>query len=285
MRGKSVVKSALRRLGSVAPPDARSRVVVLCYHSVHPALQFRSATPSQFADHLAWLRDHCSCVPFGDVPSAREGRRNGRPIVCITFDDGYADNHRYVLPLLLEHQLSATFFVTAGFIDRDRAALERFGTLRKMKPELVAPLEWRQVAEIREAGMEIGAHTYTHPNLATLAASDLRFELEHSKQVIEERLGCPVTTLAYPFGRPRIHVTAAVERAARRAGYDLAASIGERGVRPNDPPLRIPRIFVANDTVETLQEKVNGVWDLIGSVRERMPLAVARAVSRADFEV
>ena len=109
-----------------------------CYHSVHPSQQFRSATPSQFADHLAWLREHCSCVPFGGVLSAREERRHGRPIVCITFDDGYADNHRFVLPLLLEHQLSATFFVTAGFIDRDRAALERFGTLRRMEPELVA---------------------------------------------------------------------------------------------------------------------------------------------------
>lgn len=286
---KSIVKGGLRRLGSVGRHDAGSRVVVLCYHSVHPSLPFRTVTPERFADHLAWLIEHCSCVQFGDVLAARQRRLDQqldqRPIVSVTFDDGYADNHEFVLPLLLEYRLSATFFVTSGFVDRDRAAVERFAKLRKLEPELVRPLDWKQVIEIRESGMEIGAHTHTHPNLANLAPTDLMFELEHSKQVIEDRLGYPVTTLAYPFGRPRIHVTAAVEGAAERAGYGLAASIGQRGVRPNDPALRVPRIFVTNDTVDMLRDKVLGAWDLIGTVREWMPLPLTRAVSPADFEV
>jgi peptidoglycan/xylan/chitin deacetylase (PgdA/CDA1 family) len=242
-------------------------------------------TPERFADHLAWLIEHCSCVRFGDVLAARERRGDPRPIVSITFDDGYADNYEFVLPLLLEHRLSASFFVTSGFVDRDRVAVERFAKLRKMQPEHVKPLDWKQVIEIRESGMEIGAHTHTHPNLANIGSTGLRFELEHSKRVIEDRLGHPVTTLAYPFGRPRIHVTAAVEGAAGRAGYDSAASIGQRGVHPTDPALRVPRIFVTNDTVDMLRDKVFGAWDLIGAVRERMPLALTRVFSPADFEV
>lgn len=285
MRGKTIAKGALRRLGTVIRPDAATRVVVLCYHSVHPTIPFRSATPAQFSDHLAWLAEHCRCVPFGDVLAARERRRDRRPIVSITFDDGYADNHEFVLPLLLDRRLSATFFVTAGFVDRDAATIDRFRRLRRTDPDLIRPLDWEQVKDIERSGMEIGAHTHSHPNLATLSGPELRFELEHSKRVIEEQLGHPVTTLAYPFGRPRVHVTATVEEAARRAGYGLAASVGERGVHPGDPPLRIPRIFASNDTVETLREKVLGSWDLIGTVRERMPLALTRAVSPADFEV
>jgi peptidoglycan/xylan/chitin deacetylase (PgdA/CDA1 family) len=212
-------------------------------------------------------------------------RERGRPIVAITFDDGYADNHEFALPALVERRIAATFFLTAGFIERDQLAIERFRRLRRIDPELIRPLEWAQVQEMSAAGMTIGAHTQTHPNLATLPPSKLAYELQHSKEVIEDRLRHSVTMLAYPFGRPRVHVTAEVLEAARRAGYEVAASVAGRGVRPADAPLSVPRIFVANDTVETLREKVLGVWDLIGSVRERMPLAVARAVSPAGFDV
>jgi peptidoglycan/xylan/chitin deacetylase (PgdA/CDA1 family) len=284
VHAKTIAKTALRRLGSAVRPDAGSRVVVLCYHSVHPSLPFRSVTPAQLSDHLAWLSERCDCIPFDDVLSAHV-RGRGRPTVAITFDDGYADNHEFALPALVERQIAATFFLTAGLVERDLGAIERFRRLRRVEAELIRPLDWAQVREMRAAGMTIGGHTHTHPNLATLPRSQLAYELQHSKEVIEDRIGQSVTMLAYPFGRPRVHVTAEVLEAARRGGYELAASVAGRGVRPTDAPLSVPRIFVANDTVETLREKVLGVWDLIGSVRERMPLAVARAVSPADFDV
>jgi hypothetical protein len=76
-----------------------------------------------------------------------------------------------------------------------------------------------------------------------------------------------------------------VVNAVQRAGYKLAAAIGTRGVKRTDHPLSVPRIFVTNDSVGVLSEKVLGVWDLIGTVREKMPLALSRVVSPADFRV
>jgi len=285
MRGAEIIKDTLRLVGRAFPREPGDRVVVFCYHSIHPSIPFRSATPELFSEHLAWLREHCECVPFSQLLTARERTGDGLPIVSITFDDGYADNHEYALSLLVQHGIPATFFVTAGFLDGDEATLERFQRLRRLDRSEIRPLDWSQVNEILGAGFEVGAHSYSHPNLARLSGPDLQDELGRSRRVIEDRVGRPVSMMAYPFGRPRVHFTPEVVSAVRRAGYDLAGAIGTRGVKRTDHPLSVPRVFVTNDSVEVLREKVLGVWDLIDTVREKMPLALSRAVSPADFRV
>jgi peptidoglycan/xylan/chitin deacetylase (PgdA/CDA1 family) len=285
VRRAEIIKGALRLLSRAFPREPGERVVVFCYHSIHPSIPFRSATPELFSDHLAWLREHCECVPFSQLLTARQRGRDGRPVVSITFDDGYADNHEYALPLLAQHGIHATFFLTAGFLDGDEATLERFQRLRRLDRAEIRPLDWSQVKEILEGEFEVGAHTYSHPNLARLPGPDLQDELGRSRRVIEDRVGRSISMMAYPFGRPRVHVTPEVVSAVRRAGYDLAGSIGTRGVKKTDHALSLPRIFIANDSVEALSEKVLGVWDLIGIVREKMPLALSRVVSPADFNV
>jgi peptidoglycan/xylan/chitin deacetylase (PgdA/CDA1 family) len=285
VRRAEIVKGALRLLSRAFPREPGERVVVLCYHSIHPSIPFRSATPELFSDHLAWLREHSECVPFSQLLTARQRVGDGLPLVSITFDDGYADNHEYALPLLAKHRIQATFFLTAGFLDGDEATLDRFQRLRRLDRAEIRSLDWNQVKEILEGGFEVGAHTYSHPNLARLPVPDLQDELGRSRRVIEDRVGHPISMMAYPFGRPRVHVTPEVVSAVRRAGYDLACSIGTRGVKNTDHPLSLPRIFIANDSVEALSEKVLGVWDLIGIIREKMPLALSRVVSPADFRV
>jgi peptidoglycan/xylan/chitin deacetylase (PgdA/CDA1 family) len=285
VRGAEIIKGALRLLSRAFPHEPGERVVVFCYHSIHPSIPFRSATPELFSDHLAWLREHSDCVPFSQLLTARQRAGDGRPIVSITFDDGYADNHEYALPLLAQHGIHATFFLTAGLLDGDEATLDRFQRLRRLDRGEIRPLDWSQVKEILEEGFEVGAHTYSHPNLARLPGPDLHDELGRSRRVIEDRVGHPISMMAYPFGRPRVHVTPEVVSAVRRAGYDLAGAIGTRGVKKTDHPLSVPRIFVTNDSVEVLSEKVLGAWDWIGIVREKMPLALSRVVSPADFNV
>lgn len=263
--------------------DSAPRTVVLCYHSVHPTKSFASATPTTFSRHLDWLAATCDVVPLAHIPQALANPGRPRPAVAITFDDGYVDNYEFAFPLLHDRALPATFFVTAGLLEKDPEVLARMRMLRQSSREDVHPLEWAQVRVMHAAGMEIGAHTYSHPNLATLSGPKARDELSRSKQIIEERLGDQVRSMAYPFGKPGRHFSGQTASLVEEVGYEYACAVLFRAVRFSDSRLAIPRLTVSGDAVNGLREKVLGTWDLIGMWQERCPLWVARIVSPEDF--
>ena len=98
--------------------------------------------------------------------------------------------------------MQATVFVTTGFCDDDPAVRLRFQELRGALVDEVRPLSWTQVRELQSAGLEIGAHTYSHPNLIRLSREDAERELRVSRELLEDRLSSPIDLMAYPFGKP-----------------------------------------------------------------------------------
>jgi peptidoglycan/xylan/chitin deacetylase (PgdA/CDA1 family) len=263
--------------------NAARRAVVLCYHSIHPTKSLASATPTTFGHHLDWLASECDVVPLEEIPRLLKTARHTRPAVAITFDDGYVDNYEFAFPLLHDRCLPATFFLTVGLIEKDPAVLARTQMLGRTTYDDVRPLEWAHVRTMHAAGMEIGAHTYSHPNLAVLSQPRARDELCRSKQIIEDRLGDQVRSMAYPFGKPGRHFTDETTALVEEAGYEYACAVLFRAVRASDSRFTIPRLVATKDTVEGIREKVLGAWDVIGLWQERCPLPVARIVSPEDF--
>jgi len=261
------------------------RIVVFCYHSIHPKKSFASATPELFASHLEWLKNNCNIIPFSQVLELTRNGEGHKPYVAITFDDGYADNYEFAFPLLKEYNLHATFFVTAGLIEKDPVVLQRFLSLRNCSMEDIQPLTWQQVREMREAGLDIGSHTWSHFNLAKLDTNKLKIELFKSKQVLEDKLGTDVSLLAYPFGKYRRHFDERAIDIAQELGYKYGAAVAFRGVQADDNPFIIPRFFVTKDSVEVLAQKVYGYWDWLGWWQEKAPLWLARLISPEDFMV
>jgi peptidoglycan/xylan/chitin deacetylase (PgdA/CDA1 family) len=257
--------------------------VVLCYHSVHAEGTRISSSVDVFERHVHWLTEHCRIVPLVELVSGADGGQSDRPTVAITFDDGYEDNHSYALPILLKHRVTATFFITAGFVERDPAVLQRFRHLLDCGPDDALPLDWAQVRELRGSGMDIGAHTYSHPNLARLPAEEAKDELRRSRDVISDRIGVPIDLLAYPFGKPKAHFTSTTMNIARVTGYRMAVAVTSRGVRASDSVLSIPRFFADGDSLSKLEAKVLGAYDLLAWWQEHAPLAAMRVVSPQDF--
>jgi len=260
------VKSALGRLPRSWERASR-RIVVLCYHSVHPTHAFASATPEQFDEQMRWLKEHCDVISLREALDRAAGDRvsHSKPTVAVTFDDGYDDNFFHALPVLTRHGIEASFYVTTGFIDRDPSVVDRMSRMRGMA---VNALSWSQLAEIRGAGMAVGSHTITHRNLAELGDEVLRTELRDSKRTLEDRLGEEIDSIAYPFGIPGRHITGQTITNTRDAGYRSGTAILYRDVRRDDHALCIPRIAVKANSLQLLRAKIGGNLDVIGRWQE-----------------
>jgi peptidoglycan/xylan/chitin deacetylase (PgdA/CDA1 family) len=256
-----------------------SRVVVLCYHSIHPHRQHASATPSLFEDHLEWLVENTRIVRFSDVLDVVGTSEGTKPTVAITFDDGYEDNHSNAFPMLLRHKLPATFFVTTAFADGDPQVVQRFGAMSAAGEGEISGMGWGQIRELRAEGMDIGSHTMTHPNLGRLGQSEATKEIAGSKRYLEDQLGEKVTSIAYPFGLPRRSFSRTTIELTRRAGYERGGAILYRNLRKSDGAWSIPRISIERDSIETLRQKVMGGFDWLGFYQEHAPMWALSALS------
>ena len=80
-----------------------------------------------------------------------------------------------------------------------------------------------EVVQLDRAGIEIGSHTVSHPDLAHLSFASAMFQVVESKRVLEGLVGHPVVDFAYPSGR----YDAETVEALVKAGYDTAVTTAE----------------------------------------------------------
>lgn len=114
----------LRGLLSVlSPAGAGARLSTLIFHRVLPApdpLAPGELDVVAFDQICAWIAAWFQVLPLDEA--VERLKRDDLPAraLCITFDDGYADNHALALPILQRHGLCATFYVATGFLDGGR---------------------------------------------------------------------------------------------------------------------------------------------------------------------
>ena len=134
-------------------------ITILTYHRVLPEAQYANypfsslvIPASVFEQQVAWLAEHCNVTLLADALTASLPDITSKPVVCITFDDGYRDNHNIAAKILESHRLHATFFVTAGLIGTseylwfDRAAFQWRNLPSQKRQELVQT--FRPAAEV-----------------------------------------------------------------------------------------------------------------------------------------
>ena len=216
-------------------------IPILMYHNVAPAprqlKRWRSlyVSPGAFARQMWMLgRLGYAGLSMRDAMPYLRGERHGR-VAVITLDDGYADNLEHALPVLQHHGFTATCYVVSGQLGGCNAW--DAGKLGVEKPLMSAA----QLRAWHDGGMEVGAHTRTHPRLSQCDDAQRRQEIAGSKADLEDLLGTPVTQFCYPYGDLDEHTV----QATREAGY-LAATTTRRGrARAGMDPWRLPRVPVA----------------------------------------
>ena len=119
--------------------------------------------------------------------------------------------------------------------DERLRVVERIAERARVVPRSDLMLSSAQVKAMAAAGMQIGAHTVNHPILARLDEHEARFELAHSKGVLEDLLGAPVPLFAYPNGVPDRDYGARDVALARAAGFAAAVSTAPGAACADDP--------------------------------------------------
>jgi peptidoglycan/xylan/chitin deacetylase (PgdA/CDA1 family) len=213
----------------------RNRALVLCYHAVSEAWADELAIPPDVL--LGQIR---KLLRRGLAPGTADDALAGRRIFHVTFDDAYRKLRR-VLPDLRQLGLSVTVFACPGFADDGRPlnVSELTERTRTFKDE-VRTMNWNELRESASMGVDIGSHTVSHPHLTRLGDSELKRELEVSKERIEDELRRPCRFLAYPRSRLRTRRTSRRSVCGPASGHlplRRSASIRPQDIRrvPIDP--------------------------------------------------
>lgn len=167
------------------------------------------------------------------------GDKKGK-VVVITFDDGYADTVDLALPILQRYGFTATCYVVSQRLGQHNTwDAHQIGSTKPL-------MNKEQMLKWHDAGMEVGAHSQTHPHLINCNEEDLENEVIGCKTNLETLLGVPVSQFCYPYGSFNKRVVEMV----KAAGY-TAATTTNRGFAmvgndlctlPRERP-RLSRIF------------------------------------------
>jgi glycosyltransferase involved in cell wall biosynthesis/peptidoglycan/xylan/chitin deacetylase (PgdA/CDA1 family) len=213
-------------------------VSVLLYHAFcapgEPARRY--CIPSRRLERqLGWLRRRYPVISVEELVEhrARHTLPPARSVV-ITIDDGFVETLDVAAPAFERRDLGATMYVVSGRVG---------GTADwSRRPELHRRplLSWDGLREARAGPFEVGAHTRSHRRLPELPPDELTDEVAGSRVDLEERIGGPIRSFAYPYGS----TSPTVEQAAADAGYAAAFRV-EPGVNgPSTPSHGLRRIEI-----------------------------------------
>ena len=211
--GLLAVEHALANPPILFQPDSL-RVPILVYHSIAPHHSGQTTDqreldvdPAVFHAQMSYIAQaKHPVVSLSSLVDAIEGRVTlPQRAVVITFDDGWQSKYEDAFRVLKQYGFTATFFIYTNAIGNGPAFMT-----------------WDEVEEMQKAGMTIGAHSRTHPELTKKDVS-LAKEINGSRDDIQRNLGTTPDLFAYPYGDWDDRVAAAV----RAAGFRAARGMGD----------------------------------------------------------
>jgi peptidoglycan/xylan/chitin deacetylase (PgdA/CDA1 family) len=217
--------------------SGRELIPVLLYHSVNerpaPEIAGYCVSPAEFERQIAAVAESGrEAIDFTEL--ARRLAAGSAPAlqncVCVTFDDGWRDNLE-AADTLARHGVPATVFVTSGTLG---------------DPGYLTPEELRELAA--RPGIEIGAHSRTHPRLDELGDREIADEIGGSRADLAQITGSEPASFAYPHGNHDRRVLAAT----RAAGYTGAAAVKNALSHATDDPFAVAR-WTITDRSDTAQ--------------------------------
>ena len=213
--------------------DQTAQTIIFCYHLLVDKVRYPGTeiTPAAFEAQMKQLKDRgITVISLQDLLAWKRGEKNIPPrCAVITFDDGYKSQYEVAWPILKKYGYPFTMFIYTEGV--------RGGSLGGG-----GAITWEQLADMRDNGVDIEAHSATHQDLReghtiTLVGPGgkktrtkltgpqyeqwMQNEVVGSKQLLEQRLGIKVNCFAVPFGNYNDHV----KEIARNTGYEAMFTV------------------------------------------------------------
>ncbi|MCX6258976.1 MAG: polysaccharide deacetylase family protein [Bacteroidia bacterium] len=235
----------------------RGSIPILMYHKIPDTpieSQHKTFIPKKkFIKHLQFFKLRgLTSMTFKDYRDFVNGDRAisefpKKPFI-ITFDDGYEDNYRNLLPLTRKFGFKGVLFLLGDF-----SIMNNTWDLGE-NPQDNRLMSAGQKKEFADSGWEIGAHTLTHSDMTKLPDHRAIFEMKESKALLEEKLQTDIISFAYPFGIYNDQV----QKMVKESGFEFGISTDTGGIFIEDDPYAIFRInMFPNESCFSLYKKTS----------------------------
>jgi peptidoglycan/xylan/chitin deacetylase (PgdA/CDA1 family) len=192
-------------------------IPILAYHSFSSSVAKTwkyALEPALFEEHCAYLYErNFFSLTLGECTKVKEMAVSARPVV-LTFNGAFADFGR-VLPILQKYRFSATLFVPTAFVGKQSAYLEA----EQHRPMM----DWEALRGL--SNIEIGSLGHEHLRLTQVGESVVKEDVTRSKQLLEDTLGLPCQSFAYPYGECNAIVISKVKEADLRVACTLEPEV------------------------------------------------------------
>jgi peptidoglycan/xylan/chitin deacetylase (PgdA/CDA1 family) len=213
--------------------DQTAQTIIFCYHRLVDKVRYPGTeiTPADFEAQMKLLKDSgITVISMQDLLAWKRGEKNIPPrCAVISFDDGWKSQYEVAWPIMKKFGYPFTMFIYTEGV--------RGGSLGGGEA-----ITWEQLADMRDNGVDIQAHSATHQDLREghnimLAAAGgkrtrtklvgpdyekwVQNEVVGSKELLEQRLGIKANCFAVPFGNYNEHV----REIARNAGYEAMFTV------------------------------------------------------------
>lgn len=232
---------ALQARVAATAPFRRARLRELCqqgaapmfvpfYHRVadkHP--NDWTISCQEFERHVRHCKEHFEPVGLDEVQRrVREGV--SRPTITFTFDDGYAENCDFALPLLIEQGIPTVYFTSINFVKEQRPFPH------DVEAGMGLPVNTEaQIREMADMGIEIGLHTREHVDFSKVHdAAEIRSEIIEAKDELEQMIGRAVRYFAFPYGLPKQLTEPAIEAVHEAGMMGFTSAFGAYNVPGRD---------------------------------------------------
>ena len=235
--------------------NTRAAVMALCYHRFEDRPKDSLAiNPAEFEKQMQTLKDNgFTVIPLGDFLAWRRGEKTIPDKCCLLgIDDGYRSGYEVAWPILKKYGYPFTMFIYTNYV--------------KGQPNAGGQsMSWEELAEMRDAGVDIESHTISHSDLKAKNGkwqklqpsyeAWLTHELVDSKKMLEQNLGISVKALAYPYGNHNEEV----RRIAMEAGYEAAFTVYGQRLSHGSAPDQLGRYAIESMHPKVFEDAVRMV--------------------------